>query len=188
MIFRPNGRLPPTACHTHLESYDTQLSFGLSGNCLSASYEASGFCWQIGLNFLKHLRPCHILSPWIPGPRLLLRYHFISSGWFAGIRFRWIFFSKSSATHFILLYATNLPRINPLPGATKNLTYQTLTQLSVSTWNFQVGCRPTNNKGTKISFTLSTRFWKRESWTDHVCKHLMRWWQWHSHQTLSRSL
>ena len=42
---------------------DTQLSFGLSGNHFSASYEASEFCWQIVLNFLQHLRPCHI-SHW----------------------------------------------------------------------------------------------------------------------------
>ena len=36
--------------------------FKLYGNQFSASYEASEFCWQIGLNFLQHLRPCHILS------------------------------------------------------------------------------------------------------------------------------
>ena len=29
-IFQSNGRLLPIACHTYLESYDTQLSFGLS--------------------------------------------------------------------------------------------------------------------------------------------------------------
>ena len=57
-----NGHLSPIACHTYLESYNTQLSFGLSGNHFSASYEASGFWWQIALNFLQHLRPCHILA------------------------------------------------------------------------------------------------------------------------------
>ena len=62
-ILRPNGRLSPmSSCHAYLESYDTQLSFGLSGDYFSASYEASEFCWQNGLNFLQHLRPCHILS------------------------------------------------------------------------------------------------------------------------------
>ena len=44
----PNGRLSPVACHTYLESHDTQLSFGLSGNNFSASNDA--------LNFLQHLR------------------------------------------------------------------------------------------------------------------------------------
>ena len=34
-----------------------KLSFWLSGNHFSASSEASEFCWQIGLNFLQHLRP-----------------------------------------------------------------------------------------------------------------------------------
>ena len=52
------------ACHTYLESYDTQLSFGLSGNHFSASYEVSEFFWQNGLNFLQHLRPCHIQCLW----------------------------------------------------------------------------------------------------------------------------
>ena len=54
------GQRSPIACHTFLESSDTQLSFGLSGNHFSASYEAPEFCWQIGLNFLQHLRTCHI--------------------------------------------------------------------------------------------------------------------------------
>ena len=42
------------------ESYDTHLSFEISGNHFSASYGASEFCWQIGFNFLQHLRPCHM--------------------------------------------------------------------------------------------------------------------------------
>ena len=57
---RPNGQLLPTACHTYLESYNTQLSFGLSGNYFCASHETSEFCWQIALNFLQRLRPCHM--------------------------------------------------------------------------------------------------------------------------------
>ena len=57
---RPNGRLLPIACHTYLESYSTQLYFGLSGNHFSASYKASDFCWQIRLYFLEHLRMSHI--------------------------------------------------------------------------------------------------------------------------------
>ena len=44
----------PVHC-IYLESYNTQLSFGLSGNFFSASYEASEFCCQIGLNFLQHM-------------------------------------------------------------------------------------------------------------------------------------
>ena len=56
------------ACHTYLESYDTQLSFGLSGKHFSASYEASESCWQSGLNYLQHLRPCHM---WIIDPENL---------------------------------------------------------------------------------------------------------------------
>ena len=35
----PAIQLWPEACHTYLESYDTQLWFGLSGNHFSASYE-----------------------------------------------------------------------------------------------------------------------------------------------------
>ena len=42
------------------ESYDTHLSFEISGNHFSASYGASEFCWQIGFNFLQHLIPCHM--------------------------------------------------------------------------------------------------------------------------------
>ena len=52
----------PKAFHSYLESYDTQLSFGLSKKHFSASCEASEFCWQIGLNFLQHLRPYLIQS------------------------------------------------------------------------------------------------------------------------------
>ena len=57
---RPNGRLSPTACHNYLESLCINGQFKLSGNNFSASYRASEFCWQIGLNLLQHLRPCHI--------------------------------------------------------------------------------------------------------------------------------
>ena len=60
-FFRPNGRLSPTACHTFLESLWISGQFQLSGNHFSASYEALYFCWQIGLNFLQHLRPCHMV-------------------------------------------------------------------------------------------------------------------------------
>ena len=38
----PNDQLLPIAYYTYLES--SQLSFGLSGNYFSASYEASEFC------------------------------------------------------------------------------------------------------------------------------------------------
>ena len=31
---------------------------------LSASYEASEFGWQMGLNFLQHLRPCYMYDPY----------------------------------------------------------------------------------------------------------------------------
>ena len=48
---RPNGWLSPIACLTYLESYGTQLWFGLSGNHFSASYKASDFCWQTILYF-----------------------------------------------------------------------------------------------------------------------------------------
>ena len=54
-FFRPNVWLSPIAYHTYLESYDTQLWFGLSGNHFSASYKAPDFCWQNRLNFLEHL-------------------------------------------------------------------------------------------------------------------------------------
>ena len=47
IYFWQNGRISPKANHTYLESYDTQLSFGLSGNHFNASIEASEFCWQI---------------------------------------------------------------------------------------------------------------------------------------------
>ena len=60
---RPNGRLSPVACHTYLENLCINGQFKQSGNHFSASYEASGFCWQIGLNILHRLRPCHMHSP-----------------------------------------------------------------------------------------------------------------------------
>ena len=37
-----------------------QQSILTTGNHFSASYEASDFCWQIGLYFLQHLRTSHI--------------------------------------------------------------------------------------------------------------------------------
>ena len=58
--FNRNGRLLPIPCLTYLESLCISGQFKLSGNHISASYEASEFCWQIGLNFLQHLRPCLI--------------------------------------------------------------------------------------------------------------------------------
>ena len=58
---QPNGRLLPIASHSNLESYGTQLWFGLSGNHFSASYKASDFCWQNRLEFLEHLTMSHIL-------------------------------------------------------------------------------------------------------------------------------
>ena len=58
---RSNGWLSPTACHTYLKSLCINGQFWLSGNHFSASYEASDFCWQIGLNFLQYLRPYRIL-------------------------------------------------------------------------------------------------------------------------------
>ena len=170
MIFRQNGRLPPTARHTYLESYDTQLSFGLSGNCFSASYEASGFCWQIGLNFLKHLRPCHILSPWIPGPRLLLRYHFNSSGWFVGIRFRWIFLSKSSATHFFCFTIPICPEsiFCPVPLKISHIKHRTNVQFQLETFKwvadqlitreqkYHLRCQPDSGKGSHGLITYAS--------------------------------
>ena len=59
---RPNGRLSPLACQTYLESLCISGQFKLSGNHISASEssESSEFCWQIGLNLLQHLRPCHV--------------------------------------------------------------------------------------------------------------------------------
>ena len=58
---RPNGRLSPIACHTFLESYDTQLKSGLAGNHFGGSYKASDFCWQTILDFPQHLRMTRIM-------------------------------------------------------------------------------------------------------------------------------
>ena len=46
----------------YLESFCINGQFQLLGNHFSASFDASEFCWQIGLNFLQHLRPYLIQS------------------------------------------------------------------------------------------------------------------------------
>ena len=46
----------------YLESFCINGQFQLLGNHFSASFDASEFCWQIGLNFLQYLRPYLIQS------------------------------------------------------------------------------------------------------------------------------